>query len=397
VSRWRPPRRVASHRIHDQHLVLGARPRILVVKLATAGDLLLSTPALRALRSRYPDAQLDVLTTPASAPLLAESPLVNQVYALDKYRFDYPHQVLRAPWRLLAPLLLLARLRARRYDVVVLAHHLTLRFGVLKFRLLPAMLGARYTVGLDNGRGRFLDLRVRDDGFGARHEADYALALAAALDAELPASARAMRLADLGWAASRQDDDEAPAPAAPLIALHPGGGGYSVARRWPAERFAELATALHGELAARIVLVGGADERELHQHILGLLGAPAWAYSASGATTPCELAGLLQRCRLLVANDSFPMHLAVAAGVPVVALFGPTNVRAWGPYAPNPADAAIILRRADLPCSPCMYRGHDLGTPQGCPERRCLMELRTPQVLQAARRLLRQTAASPAG
>ncbi len=397
MSRWRPPRSAVSYHTHDQRLDLGARPLILVIKLATAGDLLLSMPALRALRSRYPDAQLDVLTTPASASLLAESPLVNHVYALDKYRFDYLHQMLRAPWRLLAPLPLLARLRARRYDVVVLAHHLTLRFGVLKSRLLLAGLGARHTVGLDNGRGRFLDLRVRDEGFGARHEADYALALAAALDAELPAPARALRLTDLGWVDSRQDDDEAAVPAAPLIALHPGGGGYSVARRWPAERFAELAMALHGELAARIVLVGGADERELHQHILDLLGAPSWAHSTSGATSPRELAGLLRRCQLLVANDSFPMHLAVAAGVPVVALFGPTNVRAWGPYAPNPPDAAVVLWRADLPCSPCMYRGHDLGTPQGCPERPCLMELRTPQVLQAARRLLRQTAASPAG
>src|SRR5258707_1276678 len=252
MSRWRPPRSAVSYHTHDQRLVLGARPLILVIKLATAGDLPLSMPALRALRSRYPDAQLDVLTTPASASLLAESPLVNHVYALDKYRFDYLHQMLRAPWRLLAPLPLLARLRARRYDVVVLAHHLTLRFGVLKSRLLLAGLGARHTVGLDNGRGRFLDLRVRDEGFGARHEADYALALAAALDAELPAPARALRLTDLGWVDSRQDDDEAAVPAAPLIALHPGGGGYSVARRWPAERFAELAMAQHGVFCARL-------------------------------------------------------------------------------------------------------------------------------------------------
>jgi len=90
-------------------LSLGAQPRILAVKMATLGDVLLATPALRALRLRYPAARLDVLTTEASASLLRDSPLVDHVYTLDKYAFDSPGNILRRPWRLLRPLPLRGR------------------------------------------------------------------------------------------------------------------------------------------------------------------------------------------------------------------------------------------------------------------------------------------------
>ena len=143
-------------------LSLGPHPRVLVIKLATLGDLLLATPALRALRRRYPDAEIDVLTTQASATLLGESPLVNRIYTVDKYAFDTPGQLLQRPWLLLGTLPLLARLRARRYDVVLLMHHLTLRFGTLKYRAMVHAIGARHAVGLDNGRGGFLDVPVTD-------------------------------------------------------------------------------------------------------------------------------------------------------------------------------------------------------------------------------------------
>jgi ADP-heptose:LPS heptosyltransferase len=374
---------------------LGRAPRILVIKLATPGDALLATPALRALRLRYPEAEIDLLTTEVSAALLRESPLVNHIYTLDKYTFDTPAQIARRPWRVLAAAPLLVRLRARRYAAAVLMHHLTLRFGTLKYRLLLAAVGARLSIGLDNGNGRFLDVCVADEGFGARHEAEYGVALAAAVDATVPPGEGELRLADLGWTV----DEQPRRPSADVghtIALHPGSGAYSPARRWPVERFAALGQALHDETGAEIVLVGAADERALCDEVLDRMGRPSWARNEAGMTSPKALSALLGRCALFVGNDSFPMHLAAAVGTPVVAVFGPSNAAAWAPYVPAHSERAVVVRRMDLNCSPCIYRGHLLGTPQGCPERPCLTELGIQPVLAAARRLLDPRAASGA-
>src|SRR5262249_47790666 len=158
-------------------------------------------------------------------------------------------------------------------------------------------------------------------------------------------------------------------------ALHPGGGGYSPARRWPAKRYAELASALHRENNATFILVGGAEERELHRSILDLMGHPDWAASAARATNPKQLAAPLGKCSLFIGNDSLPMRLAAAVGTPVVAIFGPSNASAWAPWTPGNYGQSLVVRRTDLACMPCFYRGHVLGTPQGCPPRMCLTEL----------------------
>jgi heptosyltransferase-2 len=377
---------------------LGERPRILVIKLAGLGDLLLTTPMLRALRTRYPAARLDVLTTPEAAPLLRDSPLLDRTYILEKYAFDEPLSLVRHPTQLAGVVAPLAALRHQRYDAVLLAHHLTLRLGRLKHQALLRAIGARLSVGLENGWGGFLDLRVPDAGFGAHHEAEYVLALAAALDASLPLGERGLQLADLGWHADLSAPPALPAHGPPTIALHPGGGAYSLARRWPAERFAEVAAALRAEMGATCLLVGGAEERELHAGILARLGHPTWARSLAGHTEPRELARQLATCALFIGNDSLPMHLAAMVGTPVVAIFGPSNAHAWGPFVPEHPERVAVVRR-DLPCSPCFYRGHSLGTPQGCPPRLCLTELPVNWVLLAARRRLRQAvgAASPDG
>lgn len=383
---------------------LGAQPRILVIKLATPGDLLLATPTLRALRQRYAAARLDVLTTASSAQLLRESPLVDHVYTLDKYAFDAPSAIVRKPWQLARTLPLIATLRRNQYSAVLLLHHLTLTYGQMKYRGLLAAIHARCTVGLDNGHGDFLDLRVPDLGFGDRHEAEYALAIAAAVGATLPRGESDPRFADLGWGKITAQPQMAP----PLVAMHPGSGAYSVARRWPADRFAELAAALHDEYGAHVVLVGDSSERELHERILARLlagrstharSAPDWIVSEAGRHTPRQLAQRFAECAVFIGNDSFPMHLATAVGVPVVAIFGPSNARAWGPYTPDNPHRAVVIRRDDVPCSPCFYRGHALGTPQGCPARPCLTELGIQPVLRAARHLLRQplAGAAPAG
>src|SRR6267154_3821740 len=112
--------------MHTQQIILPPDAHILVVKLATIGDLLLATPSLRALRETYPRARIDLLVTPASAGLLDGWEILNHVIVLDKYLFDYPQQILKNPRNLqrLAPLW--RELREGDYDAVLLLHHLTL-------------------------------------------------------------------------------------------------------------------------------------------------------------------------------------------------------------------------------------------------------------------------------
>ena len=169
--------------MHTKHIHLPPDARILVVKLATIGDLLLATPALRALRETYPHARLDLLVTPASAGLLDDWDVIDRVIVLDKYLFDYPQQLLKNPRNLLRLKPLWHNLRDGDYDAVLLLHHLTLFYGRLKHQILMRATGAKWRIGLDNGHGWFLNVRVKDQGFGAMHEADYNLAVANAAGA----------------------------------------------------------------------------------------------------------------------------------------------------------------------------------------------------------------------
>jgi lipopolysaccharide heptosyltransferase II len=362
------------------------RARILVIKTAGIGDLLLAVPSLRALRARYPHATLDVLVTPKAAELLRDAPYVDHVLVVDKAPFDDPRTVWRSIPRLAGLIRLARRLRANRYDAALLVHHLTLPFGRLKYRILLAATRPALRVGLENGHGSFLDVHVPDAGFGARHEAEYCADVVAAVDAGVPDPLRGPSLADLGWEPA-PGCASTPAQNPPLVALSVGSGTYSVARRWPLERYMELARRLHDELGARVAIIAGPDERDLARASAAALAEEPWVVAGPGGESLRETAHFLAGCQLVVGNDSLPMHLAAAAGTPVVAIFGPSNARAWKPLAREPDGYVRVIRR-DLACSPCFYRGHSLGTPQGCPARWCLTGLDVDLVFAAARTAL---------
>jgi exopolysaccharide biosynthesis WecB/TagA/CpsF family protein len=365
--------------------------RILAIKLADLGDALLITPALRALRQSFPRARLDVLTTARGAPALArgaagiEPPLIDEVLVFEKLAYDRPGQTLR-PGALLDALRLARTLRARRYDTVVLFHHFTLVYGAIKHAALVLATGARVRAGLDNGRGWFLTHRATDGGFGQHHEVEYWLDVVGAIGAASddvrlvsPASS-----ADIGYADQLLNQFYAgipPGTAGPLVAIHPGSGGYSPARRWDQASFAAVANRLAARYQARFVLVGLPGEGA--GPIAAAVRAPV--LNLEGRTTAGQLAAVLSRCELFIGADSGVMHLAAAAGTPVAAIFGPSNHAAWRPW--QPGGKTRVLRAAPL-CSPCQYVGHQLGALEGQPARTC-MRLVTPElVVRAAEELL---------
>jgi heptosyltransferase-2 len=376
--------------------------KILVVKLADFGDALLTTPALRALRETYPAAGLDVLTTPGAAPVYRHCELADDVLEFEKARYDAWSGVLRGP---LAPLDLGRSLRARGYDTVVLLHHLTTRYGALKHAALVRATGAPRRIGLarlGSARGRFLTRAASDIGFGVEHEAAIALSIARAAGAstsdlslafEPGADARAAAASLLGERDAGSAPDGAPGAARrPTVAVHPGSGPYSVARRWPPERFAMVADALTAS-GVDVVLVGRSDD-----DTAGVRAASGGiALDLTDRTSLPTLAAVLARVDLLISNDSGVMHLATAMGTPIVAVFGPTSERAWGPWDPSAGDvhaARSPIRHTvvalDLPCRPCLYRAFSLGSRDGCPTRDCLLWLDSRQVVDAALESLSQ-------
>jgi heptosyltransferase-2 len=352
---------------------LPVRPpeRVLAIKLADFGDALLTTPALASLRSAWPEARLDVLTTPGpAATVFRHSGLVDQIETL-------PRPWLAEPG---VPLGLARTLRARRYDRVLLFHSLVTSAGALKHAALVLATGAPVRAGLvgpARWRSAFLTHRAADRGYAGWHVVEANLAVAAAAGAppvtdrlsfQVPAAAEAAAqtlLAEL--------------PPGRRVALHPGGGPFSLARRWPPERFAAVADALGAEGHA-VLLVGTAadDTAAVRSH----LRRPV--VDLTDRTDLPTLAAVLRRVDAVVANDGGVAHLAAAMDRPVVAIFGPTGPEAWGPWPP--ANHRIV--RLELPCQPCLYVGHRLGEPRGCATRDCLTWLGPARVLAAVRDIL---------
>lgn len=338
---------------------------ILVVKLADVGDVLTATPALRALRQRYPRARIDLLTTPHAATVVPSG--------LADHVLKVPRNLVRRAGDLPSALAMLRSLRHARYDAVALLHHLTLAAGVAKYRLLAAATAAPIVAGLDNGHGGWLTHPVPDRGFGMLHEVQYALQVAGKLDAPPVGLELAARF---GPADSAVASAWLAALPFPRVAIHPGSGGYALARRWEPEKWAAVGSALASRYGAAIVLVGTATDG-VEDVQAALQGS---CLNLAGYTSLPQLAAVLGQCNLFLGADSGVMHLACASGVPVVALFGPSNQRAWGPW--TPAGQSTVVRLG-LACSPCSYVGHAVGQRDGCWHRSCMADLEPSQVLAA--------------
>lgn len=363
--------------------------RFLIIKLADLGDAVLALPALQALRRTYPQAEIDVLTTPVGSHVFRLSPAVDQVIVLEKSRYDRPAQAIDPRGWL--PLLRLAlRLRRSRYDAAILLHHLTLPFGRLKYRALLRATGAPVRAGIDNGTGAFLSHTVPDLGFGAKPEWQYALDAVKTVGVVAGGGPPQLELPDEARreAASLLDSCSGDGP---LVVLHPGVGPYGPGRAWPPERFGALA---RGLLAAgcRVVVTGTERERPLAGPALAVNGV----LDLVGRTGIATLAAVLERARLVIGADNGVLHLASAVGTPVLAIFGPSNIDAWAPYGAVlhsvhdalPRAVSSIALHADLPCSPCFYVGYRLGRPAGCSRRTCLDAITPEAVLEIARAML---------
>jgi ADP-heptose:LPS heptosyltransferase len=345
---------------------------ILLVSVGDLGDTILTVPAMRAIRSRYPDARLLLLAKAGPAAYVVRLGLVDEAIAIDKSGFDRAVS-LANPVHLWTLWRLVRRLRREQIDTVAIFHHLVTLFGTAKYAALALSTGARERVGVDNGRGWFLTRSIPDDGFGAVHEAQYWLDVAALLDA--PGSlALEAPISDRERLEARNLLRDLPAGAGPVVAVHPGSGGFAPGRRWDPVRFGETMSLLHRIAGARFVVVGTEEDRG--DASMAIEAADAPILNLVGRTSIGALAAILQACDVTLANDGGVGHLAAASGCPVVSVFGPSNDRAWAPLG-----ATVVA--ADLPCRPCLYRDFETGLRNGCGTRQCLQIVTPRQVADA--------------
>jgi lipopolysaccharide heptosyltransferase II len=350
--------------------------RILLIRLREIGDVVFTTPAIRALRNQFPDAHITYVVEPAAAPVVARNPHLSDVI-VSRGR--------RGLAGLLDDLALVRRLRAGRYDLVVDFH------SGPRSSLIAWLSGAPERIGYDvPGRGWMYTTRVpRPKMIRARHAVANQWDLLNALGIAMPdpaqsptemiADARAAvtvneRLSALGVG---RDDK--------LIVLHVSAGNPF--RRWPLDAFASLISMLvRSHPRRRIVVVSGPSDTSAAARVIEQ--ARAWLEPddrdrvlASGEFTLDELRALMDRAALYIGGDSGPMHIASTSTVPIVALYGPTlPVRSQPWRAPQwPSEAAEIL---DLSCRPCDQRVCVHG------DFRCLTWLPPERVMEAAERAL---------
>lgn len=328
-----------------------AGKRVLIRAPNWLGDTIMALPAMGAIRARLGDATLAVAAPPGIAPLFQEETPAAPDELLTVDRGDEARV-----------------LRGGRFDAVVLLPNSFRSAWTCRRAGIPERWGYRggfraplLTRGVRRPRQRL-------------HQSAYYLELARGLGFEAPEAAPRVGISPATRArvADLLRQHRLPADA-PLVGLAPGAA-YGHAKRWPPARVAELAGRL-GERGAICVLVGAAGDREAGREIESSLSAAARVVNLIGRTDLRLLAGLLASCHAFVSNDSGAMHLAAAAGVPVAAIFGPTDDRVTAPIG----DHDVLIHQVF--CRPCMLRD--------CPiDHRCMKGITVDAVFAAVSRRL---------
>lgn len=358
--------------------------KILFIRLRLIGDVVFTTPLVKAVRRAYPDAHLTYVVEPGAAAAIEHNPHIDETIVAPKQR----------GWRRLAADLSLARtLRRAHYDIVFDLH------GGPRSAWLALATGAPERIGYEiRGRKWMYTRRApRAPTLEARHSVEnqwdvlrawpgwtgepdrvrdsVEMALDPGADTRI---ADRLRLAGVG------DIDE-------IVVLHVSAGNPF--RRWPEAFFAETAATLASESARRrIVFSSGPSDREAAERIgaaaRALLGSSAGRIVQLGDIDLQELRALIERSRLFIGGDTGPLHIAATTRTPVVGIYGPTLPARSEPWR-DPSVRSVAVEVTGLPCRPCDQRVCAPG------DFRCLSQLPPSQVIAAARRAIGEGWSAP--
>jgi ADP-heptose:LPS heptosyltransferase len=335
--------------------------RFLVVSTTGIGDTLMSTPAIRALRESFPASQIDLLVHSKKKELLFKNPRVNRILGYRNNFFSRGLLVLKTfPYR---------------YDHVLIFHAnddiwkilKMVRYGEChirqKYKNLP-----RKAIPLESLPQHSIQRRLAlVEKIGGKNSQDYRY------EYFLPESQIRWAKQQLaGWGISAQDK---------LVGMQVGAA--DAYKCWPLESFVEVGRYLQAKHGAKIYLNASMEEKDLAGQFLKLLGEMG-VFHLPGISLS-QSAALIKACSLFISNDTGPMHMAIGLGVPLVALFCPTDSEITGPIA---YPRAIAIQKS-VPCNPCKVRD--------CRDNFCMRQISVGEVCLAADRLLNHDRATRGG
>ena len=330
------------------------------------GDAVMSVPALQALRVKFPDARISILARPWVASLYGREPFCDE---LIPYEAPRGWRGLREKWAMAA------ELRRRNFDCAILFQN------AFEAAALVSAAGIPVRIGYSRDARAWLlthPIPVPKRGETPRHQRFYYLELlkrAGVVDTYPLDDSIRLTGSETAARDGRKWFQRA-GFTGPVIGVSPGAA-YGGAKRWFPERFAEAAIQLAVEHGAAVAIFGSPEEATIGETICGAVAeAGLRCINFAGRTSLQEFIDMAAACDLFLTNDSGPMHVASALGVPTVAIFGATDEIATGPTGPH----SRVVRVA-VECSPCLLRE--------CPiDHRCMSGVSAGHVVEAARELV---------
>jgi heptosyltransferase I len=337
-----------------ERIDLTAGPRkVLIIKPSSLGDIIHSLPFLCVMHERFPDAAIHWVVAEGSEGALYGHPMIAKLWIIRKDRWKKIGSVKETIGELSG---LASALRRENFDIVIDLQ------GLLRSGMIAGATGCPVRVGLSDSReGSDFFYTHKVDAGNEIHAVDRYLRVAEALGCDirnvrfpLPPTRESAGIAKI----KEELGDYA--------VIVPGARWRS--KRWPAERFGELASMLK----IRSVIVGSGADAQAAELIAEKSGGKS--VSLAGRTELGELISLIRGARYVITNDSGPMHIAAACGRPVIAIFGPTDPRLTGPYG---ADHIIVRKPAD--CAPCRMKK--------CNDMKCMKEISVGDVYREIEKL----------
>ncbi|MFN7169656.1 MAG: lipopolysaccharide heptosyltransferase II [Candidatus Omnitrophota bacterium] len=337
--------------------------RRLIVNVNWLGDVLFSTPVIRAVSRKFPDAFISCMLVRRCKEILEGNPYLNELIIYDE---EGKHA------SLLGKLQFISLLRSKKFDEVYLLHRSLTRTLLTALAKIPVRCGY-----VTKKRRLFLTERIELPA-GDLHRVEYFLNLARELG--MPAD-------KLGYDFFISPEDKnyidnflekaGIGESDSFVVLNPGANW--LLKRWPTINFAKVGEAIVKDFGLKVVITGAEKDLELAVDIAKHMQERP--IIACGKTTLKQLGALLKRAGLMITNDTGPLHIGLAVGVKVVALFGPTSSRITGPYGPG--EYRVIQK--DVGCAvPCYHLK--------CVDNRCMKAITPEEVLKEVEWLLRNNA-----
>lgn len=336
--------------------------RILILQTAFPGDIVLTTPFFRSIKTLFPDSLLTVITTPQGRELLQGIKEADSLLSYDKRGSD------KGFYNFIK---LIKKLRGEKFDLC-LSPHLSLRTSLLLY-----LTASPVRIGYREAACSFLYSMTAERDM-SKHEVDRILSLLGPLQADvdklekfpyLPVSEEARKKVDELLKEENLSEGDA------LVGIAPGSVWGT--KRWTPGGYGKLVDSIVEKYGVKVMLIGSPAERESGNEIMAITKTKP--VDMIGKTTLSQLGALMSRSSLLVGNDSAPGHVAAATGVPVVTIFGPTSPSfGYAPYGKN----VQIVEKA-LSCRPCHHHG-----PMVCPKEhfRCMRDITVNDVMDAIER-----------